>query len=215
MPARLPSPRLLLAPVMALLLAVAALPPASAAEDVLPPRVTVHDSRTSSPSVDIARVTLRGAPWENPTQYVEVEVPGGFRPGHHLTVWFDVDGDAEPEGRLDARLRKPGPKRRSDLRVDQQFRIGGGWDDPGTRVHCRDDQDFMPVGNVRPGDAVLVVGLSSLWDCLQLPYPSGDDHGAWRTAVRVAKDGRSDTAPSRRGWSPQVLGWCGRQPRCG
>ncbi|MBC2933005.1 hypothetical protein H7342_08280 [Nocardioides sp. zg-1228] len=140
---------------------------------------------------------------------MRVAVPGGFRPGHHLTIWFDVDGDAEPEGRFDVRLRTPGPRHPRRLRVDQQFRIGGGWDGPGTRVYCREDQDFLPVYKVRPGQPLVWVSLT-LWECLQLPYPfeSGDDDsGAWRTAVRVAKDGRSDTAPSGRGWSPRVLGF--------
>lgn len=200
--------RLVAVPALGLLLAAGALPQASVAADPLPESVTVKDGRTSDPSVDIASVRLDASWYWDSEQSVAVTVPHGFRAGHRLTVWFDIDGDDDPEGHFELRLREPKKAGGKYLRKEQEFRVGGGWDRAGELVRCTGSEGFRPVAvQVRPGVRTLYLALD-LWWCLKAPSPDGaGPKGAWRTAVRLAKDGKSDTAPSRRGWSPAVLGW--------
>jgi len=216
MPARRRSFRLRLVPALGVLLGVTALPAGASlapAPAPLPESVTVTDGRTSPPSVDISQVSLVASSGSFTAQWMWITVPHRFRDGHHLTVWFDIDGDAAPEGRLTVRLRKDRRWPRL-LHARQAFRIGGGWTGAGRRVPCGSAYSDLPVGGAFSSDRFLKVTLD-LWWCLRTPSPPGDGpRGAWRTAVRLAKDGRSDTAPSGRRWSPPVLGWTGCTTEC-
>ena len=87
-----------LVPVGCLLLLAGALPTAHGAERALPETVTVHDSRTSAPIVDISEVRLDASWYWDSEQRVRVKVPNGFQPGHRLTVWFDLNGGQSREG---------------------------------------------------------------------------------------------------------------------
>lgn len=209
-----PSRRLLaLLPALSLLLAAGALPSAGAAERALPEDLTVKDSRTSSPSVDISAIGLEASYFYDSEQTVDVAVPHGFRVGHQLTVWFDVDGDDEPEGHYELKLLPPKKKGGKLLRKVQEFRVGGGWDGPGQLVRCTGSDGFRPVPvEVSGGEKELYLALD-LWGCLNHATPPGSGpKGAWRVAVRLAKDGKADMAPNGRRWSPPVLGWAACDP---
>jgi hypothetical protein len=105
----MPGPRhVTLAPLVCLLLSLAgALPSAQASERALPETVTVHDSRTSAPIVDISEVRLDASWYWDSEQSMRVKVPHGYQPGHRLTVWFDLNGDSTPDGHYQLDLRKP------------------------------------------------------------------------------------------------------------
>jgi hypothetical protein len=189
-----------------LLLLAAALPSAQAADRRLPETVVVHDSRTSAPVVDISKVEIEASWYWDSEQYVRVTVPRGFVPGHHLTVWFDLDGDSTPDGHYDLRLspsKRPGGQW---LQRAQEFRVGGGWGDGGKRVRCGDGEDFPPASDLRRGQRTVSLGFA-LWSCLQVPNPPGAESGSWRVAVRVAKGKNADMAPNHRGWSKPAAGW--------
>ncbi|QIG42820.1 hypothetical protein G5V58_08590 [Nocardioides anomalus] len=192
-------------PLLALALGATAVPgPAHAA---YPSSVTVKDSRTSARAVDISEVRLEASSYYDSEQYLTVTVPGGFRPGHHLTVWFDLDGDSTPDGHYDLRLSKPKKPGGKYLVKKQEFRRGGGWDDPGTKARCSNSEDFpVSATQLRKGTKKIPLGLD-LWYCLGVPNPPGLESGSWRVAVRVALGKRADMAPSGRGWSPFVAGW--------
>ena len=179
---------------------------ARSAEPALPEKVTVHDSRTSAPVVDIARVRLEASWYWDSEQYVRIKVPNGFRPGHRLTVYFDLDGDSTPDGNLDLRLREPRKPGGKLLRKIQEFRLGGGWTHRGELVRCTGSEGFRPVGEVRRGQRNVTLGLD-LWWCLKVASPAGTDAGSWRAAVRLAKGRKADMAPNGRRWSPPVAGW--------
>ena len=203
----MPGPRqVALVPVVCALLLAGAPPSVQGAERALPETVVVHDSRTSAPVVDIAKVTLEASWYWDSEHYVRVTVPHGFRPGHHLTVYFDLNGDSTPDGHYDLRLREPKRAGGKWLQKTQEFRLGGGWDGAGKRVPCGDGEDFPPASDVRRGQRTVFLGFS-LWSCLQVPSPAGTDSGSWRAAVRVAKGKNADMAPNRRGWSKPVAGW--------
>ncbi len=204
----MPGPRqVALVPIVSLLLLAGALPSAHGAERAaLPETVVVHDSRTSAPVVDISKVALEASWYWDSEHYVRVTVPHGFRPGHHLTVYFDLNGDSTPDGHYDLRLRAPKRPGGKWLQKTQEFRVGGGWDDPGQRVRCGDGEDFPPASDVRRGQRTVYLGFS-LWSCLQVPNPPEPDSGSWRAAVRVAKGKKADMAPNHRRWSKPVAGW--------
>jgi hypothetical protein len=203
----MPGPRqVALVPVVCAFLLAGAPPPAQGAERALPETVVVHDSRTSAPIVDIAKVALEASWYWDSEQYVRVTVPHGFRPGHHLTVYFDLNGDSTPDGHYDLKLREPKRAGGTWLQRTQEFRLGGGWDDAGARVRCGDGQDFPPASDIRRGQRTVFLGFN-LWSCLQVPNPGDLASGSWRAAVRVAKGKNADMAPNHRGWSAPVAGW--------
>jgi hypothetical protein len=195
-----------LIPVVCVVLMAAALPSAQGAQRALPSTVVVHDSRTSAPIVDIAKVALQASWYYDSEQYVRVTVPHGFRPGHDLTVYFDLNGDSTPDGHYDLKLREPKRAGGQELQMTQEFRLGGGWDDAGKRVPCGDGQDFPPASDIRRGQRTVFLGFN-LWLCLQVPTPGELGSGSWRVAVRVAKGKNADMAPNHRGWSKPVAGW--------
>ena len=199
--------RVALVPAVCVLLLAGALPIAQGAQRALPETVVVNDSRSSAPIIDISRVRLDASWYWDSEQSVEVKVPNGFRPGHLLTVWFDINGDSKPDGHYELRLgapKKPGGKA---LKKDQEFRLGGGWGHGGDRVSCSGSQDGQPVVvPVKRGQRKVGIYLD-LWWCLKTPNPEGDDSGSWRVAVRLAKGKKSDMAPNNRRWSPPVAGW--------
>lgn len=191
-------------------LVVGGLPPAQAApaaeRAALPEKVVVNDGRTSDPNVDIARVTLEASWYWDSEQYVRIKVPNGFRPGQRLTVWFDNDGDASPEGHYELRTAEPKKQGGKYLRLEQEFRLGGGWSHGGELVRCTGSEGFRPVIELKRGQRNLVLAMD-LWWCLKTPNPPGLDQGAWRAAVRLAKGSKADMAPNGRRWSKQVAGW--------
>ncbi len=194
-----------LVPLLGLLLA-GAFPVAQGAQRALPEKVVVHDGRTSSPIVDISRVRLDASWYWDSQQAVSVKVPNGFRGGHRLTVWFDIKGDAKPDGHYELRLvqKKPGVR---TLKKVQEFRVGGGWGHGGTKVRCSGSEGGAPVvDRIRRGQRTIGINLD-LWYCLKTPNPPGDDQGSWRASVSVAKGKKADMAPSKRHWSPSVAGW--------
>jgi hypothetical protein len=203
-----PPPRALaVVTVVCALVLAGALPPAQAAERALPETVVVHDSRTSDPAVDIAQVTLYASWYWDSQQGVGVKVPHGFRPGHLLTVWFDLDGDSTPDGHYELRLDEPGKKGGKLLKKTQEFRLGGGWTHGGELVRCTDSEGFRPVSaEVRRGQRSIGLGLD-LWGCLHVASPAGTDSGSWRAAVRLAKGKQADMAPNGQKWSAPVAGW--------
>ena len=195
-----------LVPLVCVPLLAAVLPPAQGAERALPATVVVHDSRTWDPVVDIEKVTLVASYYFDSEQYVRVTVPHGFLPGHHLTVYFDLDGDSTPDGHYNLELRAPKRAGGKWLQLAQGFRLGGGWDAPGKRVRCGDGQDFPPASDVRRGQKTVFLGFN-VWLCLQVPVPPDIRSGSWRVAVRVAKGQLADMAPNHRRWSAPVAGW--------
>jgi hypothetical protein len=205
----MPGPRRVVALVMVGcgLLVAGALPPADAAERALPETVVVHDSRTSAPVVDIAEVRLDASWYWDSEQFVRVTVPHGMRPGHQLTVWFDLDGDSAPDGHFELRLREPRKAGGKLLRKVQEFRLGGGWTDGGELVRCTNSEGFRPAsGEIRRHQRSVALGLD-LWSCLHVASPAGTGSGSWRAAVRLAKGRDADMAPNGRTWSEPVAGW--------
>jgi hypothetical protein len=208
-----PGPRRLLAlvPVLCGLLLAGTLPPAQAApavaRDGLPEKVTIHDSRTSDPLVDISVVRLQASWYWDSEQLVVVKVPHGFRAGHQLTVFFDLNGDSSPDGHFNLELKaskRPGGK---TLRVVQGFRRGGGWDqDGGTKAGCSGSEGPPVEGGMRVGDKDVYIGLD-LWSCAGVAHPPASDPGSWRAAVRLGKGGLADMAPNGRRWSEPLRGW--------
>lgn len=171
-----------------------------------PEKVVVRDGRTSAPAVDIAKVTLEASWYYASEQVFRIQVPNGVRTGQRYTVWFDVDLDGAPDGRYQLTIGEPRRKGGKYLRFKQVFFDGGGWNGGGRPTPCRNDEDTPVVYEVRRGERSLDASLD-LWYCLGLQNPSDLDQGAWRAAVRLAKGGQSDTAPSGRRWSPVVAGW--------
>lgn len=204
----MPGPRrLVLVPAGCVLLLAAALPSATGVGRPPPETVVVRDGRTSVPAVDISRVRLDASWYWDSVQSVRVRVPQGFRPGHRLTAWFDLDGDATPDGHVTLQLRTPTRPHGTALRKVQEFRVGGGWSRGGKRVSCTTPEGDRPAaGRIRSGQRSVVLALD-LWSCLRAPTPGAVDPGSWRAAVRVAKGGQADMAPSRRRWSAPVAGW--------
>jgi hypothetical protein len=196
------------------LLSAGGLPTAQGAERALPENVIVRDGRTSPPMVDISEARLAASWFADSEQIVRVKVPRGFRPGHQVTVWFDVNGDSTPDGRLELGLRKPKRPGEERLQTVQEFRLGGGWDGAGTRVRCY-DSDGYPAGSghYQRGQRLVAIGLD-LWWCLKRPRPATSDagSGSWRAAVRVARGTDQDMAPNHRTWSPPVAGWAPCHP---
>lgn len=198
--------RVALVPLACSLVLAGALPSARAAQGrALPETVIVHDGGTSPPIVDISEVRLAASWYWDSEQGVGVKVPNGFRPGHRLTVWFDIDGDATPDGHYHLRLLAPKREGGKWLRKVQQFRVGGGWTLGGRRVSCIGSDGFPPASaDIRVEQRWVGIGLN-LWWCLRTPAPEGA--GAWRAAVSVAKGKNADMAPNHRRWSPPVAGW--------
>jgi len=195
-----------LVPVACVLL-VGALPAAQSAERALPETVVVHDSRTSAPIVDIAKVKLAASWYWDSQQGVLVRVPHGFQRGHRLTVWFDLNGDSTPDGHYELKLKRPKNPGGKNLQKRQEFRKGGGWGHSGTRVSCTGSEGGQPVVNpVRRDQQSVDINLD-LWDCLQVPSPAGADSGSWRAAVSLTKGRKEDMAPNHHRWSPPVAGW--------
>ena len=181
------------------LLVAGAIPTAQGAERaLLPETVTVHDSRTSAPVVDISTVSIEASWYWDSEQYVRVTVPHGFRPGHHLTVYFDLNGDSTPDGHYDLRLREPKRAGGKWLQRIQEFRLGGGWDDAGKRVTCGDGQDFPPASDVRRGQRTVSLGFN-LWWCLRAPATRGTRVGlvASRGPCRQGQGRRHGSQPPR------------------
>jgi hypothetical protein len=189
----------------ACVLLAGALAPAQAEQRALPEKVVVHDSRTSEPVVDISTVTLNASWYWDSEQSVYVTVPNGFKAGHRLDVFFDLNGDSVPDGHYDLKLLAPKKKGGKQLRIDDEFRIGGGWTLGGKGARCSDSEGSSPAaGGIRVGEKTISLGLD-LWSCLQTPNPS--DSGSWRAAVRVAMGKQADMAPNGQKWSKAVAGW--------
>ena len=198
---------LALVPVACALLLAGALPSAQGAQRALPETVTVHDSRTSAPIVDIAEVRLDASWYWDSEQGVRVKVPHGFRAGQRLTVYFDINGDSTPDGHYDLQLRKPPHPDGKLLKKVQKFRLGGGWGQGGKRVSCSGSEDGPPVvDQIKIGQRSVGIFLD-LWWCLKTASPAGTDSGSWRAAVRLAKGHNADMAPNGRRWSKPVAGW--------
>ena len=123
-----------LVPVVCVLLLAGALPSAQAAERALPETVVVNDGNTSDPIVNISQVRLKASWYWDSEQSLRVKVPNGFRAGHKLTVWFDLNGDSTPDGHFELRLREPKHAGGKSLQKSQEFRRGGGWSHGGNRV---------------------------------------------------------------------------------
>jgi hypothetical protein len=192
-----------------------ALPPAQGAERALPVTVTVHDTRTSSPAVDISEARLQASWYFDSQQIVRVKVPHGFGPGQRLDVFFDLNGDSTPDGHFDLRLKAPRLPGGTSLQKVQEFRLGGGWGLGGTRVMCTGSEGFQPAsGQIRRGQRSLVIGLD-LWSCLRRPHVGVVAGGSWRAAVRLARGRDADMAPNGRGWSARVAGWAPCDPSDG
>jgi len=202
------SKRHVVVPAILTLLLSGGLAPADGADATLPEMVVVHDTRTSDPVVDISEVRIFASWYWDSEQAVLVKVPNGFRPGHRLTVYFDLNGDSTPDGHYDLQLRAPKRPGGSQFQVVEQFRLGGGWKlAGGTKVRCSDSEGYSPsAGDRDVGERRLGIALD-LWDCLQVPKPVGTDSGSWRVAVRVAKGRHADMAPNGRKWSKPVAGW--------
>jgi hypothetical protein len=188
------------------MLLAGALPSAEGAQRALPEHVIVHDTRTSDPIVDIAQVRIEASWYWDSMQLMRVTVPNGFRPGHHLTVYFDLNGDSTPDGHYDLRLRSPKSPGGRALQMSQDFHLGGGWDAAGTRGRCTGDEGFPPASPLKIKAKTAYLAFD-LWSCLQVPKPVGTGSGSWRVAVRVAMGKNADMAPNGRGWSKAVAGW--------
>jgi hypothetical protein len=197
--------RVALVPIVCLPLLTGALPVAQAAERALPETVTVNDSRTSDPAVDISKVRLDASWYWDSEQDVLVTLPHGFQPGHKLTVWFDLNGDSKPDGHYELVLRAPKHKGAKALQKKQEFRRGGGWTHGGTKARCGGSEGGPPViSQVKKGQRTIGIYLD-LWWCAGLSNPA--DSGSWRVAVRVGKGKQADMAPNGRRWSAPVAGW--------
>jgi hypothetical protein len=210
--------RTLAASLLTLTLATAVAPTAATAAQAAPPpeKVSFRDGRTSDPSVDISRVSMEASWYWISEQYVRVAVPGGFRPGHRMTVWFDIDSDGVPDGHYELRLGGVRNEKQGYLVDHQQFRIGGGWTRGGTRARCSDGDGYAAPesSDVTRGQREISLALD-LWGCLKATHPAGEGSGAWRVSVEVARGGEADRAPGRERWSPLVRGWGPCDPTSG
>jgi hypothetical protein len=196
-----------LVPVVCVLLLAGALPTAQGAERALPETVIVDDGRTSDPIVDISQVRLKASWYWDSEQSLRVKVPNGFRAGHRLTVWFDLNGDSTPDGHFELLLREPKNPGGKSLQKAQEFRLGGGWGHSGKRVSCSPSEGGPPVYEQIKRTTRSVGVYLDLWACLQVPSPAGTDSGSWRAAVSLAKGTNEDLAPNHHGWSKPVAGW--------
>jgi hypothetical protein len=203
-----PVPRpVLLVPMLCVLLLAGTPPSARAGQRALPETVTVHDSRTSAPIVDISEVRLDASWYWDSEQSLRVKVPHGYQPGHRLTVWFDLNGDSKPDGHFQLDLRKPKHPGGTSLQKAQEFRRGGGWGHSGTRAPCGGSEGGPPVvDQLRRGQRSVSIHLD-LWWCLGAANPPALDSGSWRAAVSLKKGKNEDMAPNHRGWSAPVAGW--------
>ena len=196
-----------LVPVVCVLLMAGALPTAQGAERALPETVVVHDGSSSDPVVDISEVRINASWYWDSEQSMRVKVPNGFRPGHRLTVWFDLNGDSTPDGHYELKLRKPPNPGGKLLKKVQEFRRGGGWGHGGKRASCGGSEGGPPViDQVRRGQRGVDI-VFDLWWCLGVPNPAGTASGSWRVAVSLAKGKHEDMAPNHHGWSKPVAGW--------
>lgn len=197
--------RVALVPVVCVLMLAGALPSARAA--VPPETVTVHDTRSSAPVVDISQVKLEASWYWDSEQSVRVTVPNGYQPGHRLTIWFDLNGDSTPDGHYELRLSAPKHPGGKSLQKAQEFRRGGGFGHGGTKASCGGSEGGPPlIEPVRRGQRTIGIVLD-LWSCLGVPSPAGTDSGSWRTAVSLTKGKNEDMAPNHHGWSKPVAGW--------
>jgi hypothetical protein len=196
-----------LVPVACGLLLAGALPTAHGAERALPETVIVNDGNTSDPIVNISQVRLKASWYWDSEQSLRVKVPNGFRAGHTLTVWFDLNGDSTPDGHFELRLREPKNAGGKSLQKAQEFRRGGGWSHGGTRVACSASEGGPPVYEQIKTTTRSVGIYLDLWYCLGVPNPAGTDSGSWRAAVSLTKGKNEDMAPNHHGWSPPVAGW--------
>jgi hypothetical protein len=199
--------RVALVPIVCLPLLTGALPVAQAAERALPQTVTVHDTRTSDPIIDIAKVRLDASYYWDSEQSVRVTVPHGYQPGHRLTVWFDLNGDSMPDGHYELVLKAPKHAGGKYLQKSQEFRRGGGWGHTGSKAPCSESEGGPPViQQVKRGQQSVGVYLD-LWSCLGVPSPAGTASGSWRAAVALSKGNNTDMAPNHQHWSPPLAGW--------
>jgi len=196
-----------LVPLVCVLLLVGALPQAQAAQRLLPETVTVHDTRSSAPIVDIAEVRLDASWYWDSEQSVRVKVPHGYQAGHRLTIWFDLNGDSTPDGHYQLDLRKPKHAGGKSLQKSQEFRRGGGFGHGGTKAACGGSEGGPPLlDQIRRGQRSLSIHLD-LWWCLGVANPPDLESGSWRVAVSLVKGKNEDMAPNHHGWSPPVAGW--------
>jgi len=205
---------LVLLPAAGLLLSGAALPAQAAAP---PETLVIHDSRTSNPTVDISTVRLQASYYYDSEQGLDITVPNGYRAGHVITVWFDLNGDNTPDGHFEMRLLPPKNAGGQTLRKVQEFRRGGGWGHGGTKAkNCGGSEGGPPVFDTIKNGRTRSFGMAlDLWYCIGFSTPDIDvNPGAWRVAVRVAKGNQADMAPNGQTWSKPVRGWEGCHDEC-
>lgn len=85
--------RRLLLPVLALALLATAAPAAAA----VPAERTVNDAVEPRKAYDVMSLTLRAAPAEGENAVVRIQHDRRVRVGDGIDVWFDTDGDREPD----------------------------------------------------------------------------------------------------------------------
>lgn len=210
---------LVLLPATALLLAGSVLPAATgapAAKAGPPSTLVIHDTRTSSPIVDISTVRLQASYYYDSEQGVDVTVPNGFRAGHLITVWFDLNGDNTPDGHFEMALKPSKNPGGQTLVKNQVFKQGGGWGHGGTNAkNCGGSEGGPPVfDTIKNGVTKSFSMALNIWGCVGFNEPDIDtDPGAWRVAVRVAMGKNADMAPNGQTWSKPVRGWkpCGNE----
>lgn len=189
---------------------------APAAQRAVPETLVIHDSRTSSPVVDISTVRLQSSYYYDSEQGIDITVPHGYQAGHVITVWFDLNGDSTPDGHFEMRLLPPKNAGGQTLRKVQEFRRGGGWGHGGQKAsRCGGSEGGPPVfDTIKKGTRSFSMALD-LWYCVGFSTPDiAVNPGAWRVAVRVAKGNQADMAPNGQKWSKPVRGWAGCHDEC-
>ena len=183
-----------------------AVSPAHASNSDLPVKRTIKDSRTSPKSVDISKVRIEASDFFASDHITRVTLPGGFRTGQKLTIWYDVDSDSKPEGRLDVTVKSVGPQY---LNLKQVLRRTSSWTKKGTVVNPESCvEDSVPVSGEQPKGIKTLTAVIDAWGCFGVTKPSiTKDPGRWRVSVRMTKGTKSDMAPSKRKWSKPVRGW--------
>lgn len=195
----------LVAPVASLALVAGSLAPAAHAAGP-PEHVVINDSRTSDPAVDLAQVRLNASWYWDSEQSMVVKVPNGFKAGQVLTVFFDVNGDSQVDGRYDLKVKAPKKAGGKYLRKEQSFHRGGNWNGGGTAAKCGGSEDGPPVfADLIKGKTKSIDVVFDLWWCLGLPNPPGA--ASWRAAVRLGMGKKADMAPNGQTWSKPVAGW--------
>lgn len=174
---------------LGLMMPLASMP--SSADGLRPPKERIYrDGVDAHRRVDVVRVETSNFKWDADPQSVLIKKRAPFRGGDRVIVWFNIDGDARPEGRLVHVIGKRVITRKVH-----------GWRPRGPRVGVRAciEQDTHPF---------LTSGRRTWGVDIDLRCFNHRDHGrlgdSWAATVRVIAADRYDDAPGPSRWIPRT-----------